>query len=78
MDEIIEGVLSQICNVTKHTGDGYAVCVTLGVRSDSRKKVCSWLENNGYITKVTYIGQDKVQCQITEKTRKYFKNITNE
>lgn len=75
MDITTRNVLSKIYDATICTADGYAVCVTIDIRSDSRKNVCSWLENNGYITRVDYIGQDKVRCQITEKTRKFFADL---
>lgn len=74
MDATTKNVLSKIYDATKCTTDGYAVCVTIGIRSDNRRNVCTWLENNGYITGIDYIGQDKIRCQITEKTRMIFKD----
>lgn len=75
MDEATQSVLAKIYTATKNTSDGYVVSVSIGVRSDKRKAICSWLESNGYITKVNYIGQDKIQCQITDKAKYYFASI---
>ena len=72
MDEVTQRVLAKIYEATKNTIDGYTVGVSIGIRSDSRREVCSWLVDHGYITKVTFVGQDKIQCQITEKTKHYF------
>ena len=72
MDDATKKVLTKIYDVAKCTTDGYVVCASIDICSDYRTKVCSWLERNGYITRVDYIGQDKVRCQITEKTRNYF------
>ena len=72
MDELTQKVLTQIYDASKYTTDGYAIGVSIGIRSDVRKTVCSWLESNGYITRVDYIGQDKVRCQITERTINFF------
>lgn len=75
MDEVTRKALARIYDSTKNTFDGYTVGVSIGIRSDSRREVCSWLESHGYITKVKLIGQDKIQCQVTEKTKRYFANI---
>ena len=75
MDEITQSILAKIYNATKNTSDDYAVSVSIGVRSDKRNDVCYWLEANGYITNVNYIGQDKIQCQITDKAKRYFTSI---
>lgn len=75
MDETTQSVLAKVYNAAKNTSDGYTVSVSIGVRSDKRQDVCSWLESNGFITKVNYIGQDKIQCQITDKAKRYFTSI---
>ena len=75
MDEVMLSVLSKIYTAAKNTSDGYVMCTSIDIRSDMRRKICEWLENQGYIKKVELIGQDKIRCQITEKTKCYFANF---
>ena len=72
MDEITRETLTRIYDAAKNTSDGYTMGVSIDIRSDTRQEVCSWLESQGYITKVELFGQDKVRCQVTEKTYRFF------
>ena len=70
--ELWENVLRTIYEAAIKTSDGYIMSVSLGIRSDLRSQVCQQLQFQGYITKVKLLGQDKIQCQVTEKIYRYF------
>lgn len=65
-------VLQKLYDAAIKTADNYVICCDISLRSDQRKEVCTWLQNNGFIENYKSIGKTKVQCQVTQKTMEYF------
>lgn len=72
MDENSRQILSKIYQAARRTNDGFVISVDIGVRGEERERICQNLTNYGYITKLQYLGKDKIQCQITEEIENYF------
>ena len=53
-------------------GNTHVTEVYTNVEGDTRKKICTWLERQGYIKNVSYYGRELITCDITEKTINYF------
>ncbi|NBH62702.1 hypothetical protein D1155_13700 [Anaerotruncus sp. 80] len=67
MNEDYMKVLKKIKEKAEETTDGFLVSVSLDVRSEKRAELVKYMEQEGYIEKVDFIGKSNISCKVTQK-----------
>lgn len=66
MEAALRKIMQAIYDEAIKTQDGFVVSVKIPLDDlNKRQEYCGKLQQRGYIAHICYIGQDKIQCQIT-------------